>query len=192
MVRRLVSAAIAAAVISALFAGFGSAAVNVAQSGWAWGNPTPQGNTLHAIDFVQGRGYAAGDAGTVLRTDDGGATWTGLATGTSAQLFRLQVVDPETLVVMGGGGGCVLRRSDDGGKTFRKIFNLTEQGCTAPLDAFSFVDRQVGYLMAHDGNIFRTDDGGQTFARQTAVPGTQASNNNSGNQVVDVAFTGAD
>src|SRR4051812_20126765 len=192
MVRRLVSAAIAAAVISALFAGFGSAAVNVAQSGWAWGNPTPQGNTLHTIDFVQGRGYAAGDGGTVLRTDDGGTTWTGLATGTSAQLYRLQVIDPETLVVLGGNGGCVLRRSDDAGKTFHKLFNVTEQGCTAPLDSFTFVDRQGGYLMAHDRNIFRTSDGGQTFARPTAIPGTQANNNNTRNQVVDIAFTTAD
>jgi len=79
---------VAVALACALFATLGSASVNVAQSGWSWGSPTPQGNTLNSIDFVQGRGYAAGDAGTVLRTDDGGTTWTGLATGTSADLTR--------------------------------------------------------------------------------------------------------
>ena len=67
MARRLVLAALAAACACAGFATLGSASVNVAQSGWSWGNPTPQGNTLAQIDFVQGRGFAAGEAGTALR-----------------------------------------------------------------------------------------------------------------------------
>jgi hypothetical protein len=56
MARRLTFAALAAVVACAVSATFGSASVNVAQSGWSWGNPTPQGNTLVTIDFVQGRG----------------------------------------------------------------------------------------------------------------------------------------
>src|SRR5215208_6583584 len=162
MARRLSFAALAAAFACAIFATFGSASVNVAQSGWSWGNPTPQGNTLVAIDFVQGRGFAAGDAGTVLRTDDGGSTWTGLATGTSADLKRLQVLDPDTLTVLGG-EGCVLRRSDDAGKTFHKIFIVAEQNCPAPVETFTFVDRQTGYLLLRDGSVLRTSDAGQTF-----------------------------
>src|SRR3954465_15411969 len=90
------------------------AAVQVSQSGWFWGNPTPQGNTLRAVDFLSGRGYATGDAGTAPRTADGGATWAGLPTGPSAPLSRLQVVTPDVLIAQGG-DGCVIRRSDDGG-----------------------------------------------------------------------------
>ena len=189
--RRLAVAMLAAATALAVFISSGSAAVNVAQSGWSWGNPTPQGNTLTSIDFVQGRGYAAGTAGTVLRTDDGGTGWTGLATGTSADLNRLQVLDPDTITVMGG-NGCVLRRSDDAGATFHKIFIVAEQNCPAPVQAFTFVDKQTGYLLLQDGSVLRTTDAGQTFARQTAVPGTQASNNATGNKAVDIAFTGPD
>src|SRR3954467_4502452 len=155
MTRRLTLAALAAALSWAVFAPFGSASVNVAQSGWSWGSPTPQGNTLNSIDFVQGRGFAAGDAGTVLRTDDGGSIWTGLATGTSADLARLQVLDPETLTVLGGGGGG-LRRSDGAGKTFHKIFIVAEQNCPAPVEAFTFFDRQTGYLLLKDGSVLRT------------------------------------
>jgi photosystem II stability/assembly factor-like uncharacterized protein len=191
MTRRLVIAALAAAFVCAVFATFGAASVNVAQSGWSWGSPTPQGNTLNSIDFVQGRGYAAGEAGTVLRTDDGGATWSGLATGTSADLNRLQVLDPETLIALGG-DGCVLRRSDDAGATFRKVFIITEQNCAGPIEAFTFVDRQTGYLLVRGGNVYRTTDAGQTFSRQTAVPGSDSSNNPSGNRAVDIAFTSAD
>ena len=122
-------------VTAAIFAVLGVAlavagSVQVPRSGWSWGNPTPQGNNLRAIDFVGGRGYAVGVAGTALRTDDGGATWSGLATGTSADLTRLQIVDPDTVVILGG-DGCVLRRSDDGGKTFHRIFIVAEVNCPA-------------------------------------------------------------
>jgi photosystem II stability/assembly factor-like uncharacterized protein len=191
MARRLTLAALAATSACAVFATFGAASVNVAQSGWSWGSPTPQGNTLNSIDFVQGRGYAAGDAGTVLRTDDGGVNWTGLATGTSADLTRLQVIDPDTLMVLGG-DGCVLRRSDDAGATFRKVFIIVEQNCAGQIDSFTFVDRQTGYLLIRGGNVYRTTDGGQTFSRQTAIPGTESSNNPSGNRAIDIAFTSAD
>src|SRR3954454_23229428 len=191
MTRRLTFAALAAAVACAIFATFGSAAVNVAQSGWSWGKPTPQGNSLSSIDFVQGRGFAAGEAGAVLRTDDGGSSWSGLATGTAADLSRLQVLDPETLIVLGG-GGCVLRRSDDGGATFHKIFIAAEYLCPAPVQAATFFDKQTGYLLLRDGSLLRTSDGGASFARQTAVPGTEASNNAAGNSALDIAFTSAD
>src|SRR3954452_16564403 len=182
---------LSALIALAVLVGVGSAAVTVSQSGWSWGNPAPQGNTLRAIDFVQGRGYALGDAGTVMRSDDGGATWSGLYTGTSADLDRLQVIDPDTLVVLGG-GGCVLRRSDDGGATFHKIFIAAEYLCPAPVQAATFFDKQTGYLLLRDGSLLRTSDGGASFARQTAVPGTEASNNAAGNSALDIAFTSAD
>src|SRR5437773_3447379 len=192
MGRRLVPASsLAAVVVLVAFVALGTAAVNVSQSGWSWGNPAPQGNTLQALDFVQGRGFAAGDNGTVLRTDDGGASWTGLVTGTAADLTRLQVLDPQTLIVLSQ-GGCVLRRSDDAGATFRKIFIVAEQNCPTPVSSFTFVDRQIGYLLLRDGSVLRTGDGGQTFARQTALPGTQASNNSNGTSPIDIAFTGTD
>jgi photosystem II stability/assembly factor-like uncharacterized protein len=191
MARRLTLAALAATVACAVFATFGSASVNVAQSGWSWGNPSPQGNTLGQIDFVDGRGYAAGDQGTVLRTDDGGRTWTGLSTGTAASLTRLQVLDPDTLTVLSG-EGCVLRRSDDAGQTFHKIFIVAEQNCPTPVRAFTFVDRQTGYLLLADGSILRTTDAGQTFSRQTAIPGTAASTNGGAREAIDIAFTSAD
>ena len=45
------------------------------------GKPAPQGQTIRAIEFDGARGYAAGDFGTVLITEDSGATWNGAATG---------------------------------------------------------------------------------------------------------------
>ena len=168
-----------------------AAAVQVSQSGWQWGNPTPQGNTIRAMDFIAGRGYAIGDDGTALRTDDGGAGWTGLATGTSQDLSRLQAVTPDVLVVLGG-DGCVVRRSDDGGATFHKMFVLAETNCPDRVAASFFVTPQVGYLLLRDGNVLRTTDGGQTFGRGTAVPGTPASAAGGQGSPADAIFTSTD
>jgi photosystem II stability/assembly factor-like uncharacterized protein len=183
--------ALAAVLAGVLVAVASAASVQVPLSGWSWGNPTPQGNALSAIDFQAGRGYAVGAAGTALRTDDGGTTWSGLATGTSADLTRLQIVDPDIVVVLGG-GGCVLRRSDDGGKTFRKIFIVAESGCPDRVQSAFFVDKNIGYLLLRDGSVLRTADGGQSFSKQTAVPGTPASATGGNAAAADFVFTGPD
>jgi photosystem II stability/assembly factor-like uncharacterized protein len=189
--RRTLCALLGAACAAAALSAPAGAAVQVSQSGWFWGNPTPQGNTLRAVDFLSGRGYAVGDAGTALRTDDGGTTWSGLATGTSADLNRLQVVTPDVLVVQGG-DGCVLRRSDDGGKTFRRVYVLAETNCPNRVQAAYFVSPQVGYVLLRDGSVLRTTDAGDTFAKQTALPGTQVSPGGGNAQPVDLVFTSAD
>ena len=67
----------AAAVIAIVAAAPAGAAVQVGSSGWLWGNPLPQGNTVNALSFAGQTGYAAGDFGTILRTGDGGATRSG-------------------------------------------------------------------------------------------------------------------
>jgi photosystem II stability/assembly factor-like uncharacterized protein len=58
--------------------------------------------------------------------------------------------------------------------------------------AFTFVDKQTGYLLLRDGSVLLTRDGGQTFARQTAVPGTAASTGGGSAGPIDIAFTSPD
>ena len=171
----------------ALPAGAG-AAVGIGHSGWYWGNPLPQGNTLRAVELNGSRGYAAGEFGTLLRTEDAGATWSGIATGLTADLNRVGVIDADSLVV---GGGCTLRRSDDAGAHFRRLpFSASEARCSAQLVSFAFPADQVGYLLLSDGTVLRTADGGRTFARRTAVPGTPSPGGP--HTPSDIAFTGPD
>jgi photosystem II stability/assembly factor-like uncharacterized protein len=83
-VTRSYTTAVVVCVLLALLAvaGVSVAAVNVSDSGWSWGNPTPQGRTLRAIAFSGGVGYAVGNGGTVLSTSNAGSSWSGLTTGT--------------------------------------------------------------------------------------------------------------
>src|SRR3954447_11967001 len=92
------------------------ASVQVGSSGWQWGNPLPQGNTVRSMSFVGETGYAVGDFGTLLQTTDGGSTWTCLPAGTFSALTELQTLDANTLVA---GGGCVARLSTNGGQSFQ-------------------------------------------------------------------------
>src|SRR4051794_23071940 len=88
MGRKICAALIAFSALGA-FSSPAGGAVLVGHSGWYWGNPLPQGNTIKALDFSGGRGYAAGAFGTLLRTDDGGATWSGVTTGIVNDLSRV-------------------------------------------------------------------------------------------------------
>ena len=162
--------------------------VQVGTSGWQWGNPQPQGNTLNDMDFgAGGVGYAAGAGGTLLKTTDGGSSWTGLRSGTTTDLLQVQAVAPNTVIA---GGGCVARRSDDGGQTFTRIpFTPVESSCDAGLRSFSFIDPKVGFLLLQDGSVFQTTDGGQEFTPRTALPGTKAAGGSASPQAV--TFTSA-
>lgn len=183
MLKRCAFASVAAVLVAAtLVALAGAAPVRTSQSGWTWGSPTPQGNTLTAIDFAGGRGYAIGEFGTIIRTDDGGANWSGVRTGLTDDLTELRVIDADAFVA---GGGCTLLRSLDGGTTIRRVRFNPSANCASPLAALHFPTRDIGYLVRADGSILRTDDGGSRFSSGARIPSS------SGGPPNDAWFTDA-
>lgn len=189
--RRLALAAAAALPIAAAVIGPAVAETTVGHSGWNWGNPQPQGHTLHAVEFANAaRGYAAGEFGTLLRTDDGGASWRGVSTGTTFSLTKLRAIDANSVVI---GSGCLLRRSDDGGQSFRRLlFTSSESSCPAGIAAFHFPTSQTGFLLLADGTVVQTANGGASFSGRQAVPGTQATHPTSTPATpTDIFFTDA-
>jgi photosystem II stability/assembly factor-like uncharacterized protein len=159
-------------------------------AGWFWGNPVPQGNTLRAVTFAGNRGYAVGDFGTVMRSDDRGESWTGVTTATTASLHLVDAISPDTIVV---GGGCVVQRSDDAGRSFTPLpWRPTGAGCPVRLRSLAFPSSEVGYLVLSDGTVVRTRDGGTTWVRRTAVPGTPATQRGTATHPTDVQFPTTD
>ena len=169
---RLIGALACAAGLLAVIPALAPASVQVGSSGWQWGNPLPQGNTLRAISFAGLDGYAAGDFGTLLHTADGGATWSGLRSGTFTNLTEVQAIDAQAVFAA---GGCVARRSDDGGATFVRVpFTPVESSCKEQFAAGWFINRLTGFLALTDGTVLRTDNNGDTFAQKNPLPGTRA------------------
>src|SRR3954447_24814797 len=182
---RLFLAAFAAALI---VPGAAQAApVEVAHAGWTWGSPRPQGDNLAALAFMGQRGYAVGEFGTMLRTDDGGSSWSGVSTGLTEDLDQVRMISPDSVVVA---GGCPVRRSDDGGRTFRRLpWTASDARCTAGVASLAFPTPAIGYLLLHNGNVLRSSDSGRTWSRRTAVPGTPATSEASRVDPTDIAFT---
>jgi photosystem II stability/assembly factor-like uncharacterized protein len=159
------------AVLFMLLAAPAGAAVSTNQSGWLWGSPEPQGNTLTAVEFSAGTGYAAGHWGTLLRTEDGGGSWDTVRTGVTLDFAHLEMISSDSVVVA---SQCAARRTDDGGRTFRRLsFTSNERTCGRPLLDLSFPSSDVGYLLSSDGRMLRTADGGRSFSQRTVVPNEQ-------------------
>src|SRR5689334_14825561 len=167
-----------------------AAPVEVAHAGWTWGSPLPQGDNLTSIAFQGQRGYAVGEFGTMLRTDDGGSTWSGVSTGLTEDLDQVRMISPDSVVIA---GGCPVRRSDDGGKTFRRLpWTASDAKCTAGVSSLAFPNATVGYLLLGNGNVLRSSDSGKTWSRRTAVPGTPATSEASRISPTDLEFTATD
>jgi photosystem II stability/assembly factor-like uncharacterized protein len=163
------------------------AGVTAGNTGWSWSNPQPQGNTLTRVETVAGRAYVGGASGTLLRSDNGGATWTGIRSGLTTDIVAVRAISADSVVFA---SDCALRRTDDGGVTVKRLpWGSNDISCPSPIVAVSFPTPLVGYLLLQSGDVMATTDGGDSWKKQTAAPTSKASGG--GNFVVDIAFTSA-
>jgi photosystem II stability/assembly factor-like uncharacterized protein len=125
------------------------------------------------IDFSDATtGWLATDAGTVLRSGDGGRTWK-VAKVFTPQVKAIAAGDAEHAWVIcdaaGAAGeptGAYVFRTSNGGATWQR----TGFG-DAELSDVSFSDARHGVLVALD-RIWTTADGGETWALRRSVPMT--------------------
>ncbi len=115
--------------------------------------------------------WASGNQGTVIKTTDGGATWTKLVVPDSADLdFRdIQAFDEKVAYVLSIGPGERSRiyKTLDGGSTW--TLQHTNRDPKGFLDAIAFWDADHGLALGDpvDGRyvILATDDGGKTWTK---------------------------
>ena len=71
---------------------------SLAQEGWFWQNPLPQGNSLWSVVFFTevNTGTVVGTEGTILRTTDGGVNWIAQSSGTTNHLYGVSFTDANT------------------------------------------------------------------------------------------------
>lgn len=113
--------------------------------------------------------WAAGSAGTVLRTTDGGRTWADVSPEDAAELeFRdVEAFDARRAVVLaiGEGEASRLLRTEDGGRSWTESFRNTDP--RAFYDCVAFFDSRNGLAMSDpvDGRfrILSTRDGGRSW-----------------------------
>jgi photosystem II stability/assembly factor-like uncharacterized protein len=107
-------------------------------------------------------GVTAGDNAAILRTTDGGVTWSPASVSAGVIGFTdVAFADASTVVVVGEG---VTRRSTDGGQTFSAV-------ATPPGAAFrvAFGSSQNGVVVGSGNQVFWTADGGQNWSAGTGT-----------------------
>jgi len=125
--------------------------------------------SLRGISAVDDRtAWASGSNGTVIRTVDGGSTWTLLPVpGAETTDFRdIEAFGPDTAVVMGIDRPAKIFRTADGGKTWTRTYCDDSPGIF--LDGLAFADENYGLAAGDpmDGRFFilSTTDGGASWA----------------------------
>ena len=120
--------------------------------------------------------WASGTGGTVIRTADGGKTWTALEVpGGGALDFRdIDAVDARTAYVLSIGSGDASRiyKTSDAGRTWTLQFQNADP--RAFFDAMAFRDARHGFAVsdAVDGRliVIRTEDGGAHWTPVSGLP----------------------
>ena len=128
---------------------------------WSWVQPRPQGNQLTGVDFVDGAvGWAVGTYGTILRSTDGGVTWTQQVTPTTANLYGVAAIDGRTAWAVGQAGTVLCTR--DGGRTWR----AQDSHVTTTFFSVTAVSAKKAWAVGDRGLVRATEDGGKTWRRQ--------------------------
>ncbi len=132
--------------------------------------PTGTASRLRGLSPVsRDTAWASGSLGTVLRTGDGGRTWTNVSPPDTADLqFRdIEAFDARTALILSIGEGDASRvyRTEDGGRSWAETYRNDEP--RAFYDCMAFFDRRHGLAMSDpvDGRfrILSTGDGGRTW-----------------------------
>ncbi|MGH2959273.1 MAG: YCF48-related protein, partial [Solirubrobacterales bacterium] len=167
-------------------AGPAAAAIPAGNTGWSWANPLPQGNALDTIAVSGGRVWAGGATGTLLRSDDGGASWIATRTGLLDDIRTIEAISPTSVVFA---GRCALRRTDDGGATVKRLaWGSSDDTCPAQIRAVTFPSPLIGYLLLTNGDVYATGDGGDSWNKRGVAPGSTATGGT--DAVRDIEFTG--
>jgi photosystem II stability/assembly factor-like uncharacterized protein len=125
----------------------------------------PRGSDLAAVVFVDAlHGWAVGDSGNIVATQDGGATWRAQTSTTTQRLAGVAFVDKLRGWVVGDFG--TILATTDGGATWHEQF--PQAGTRVQLVAVAFPDSLHGWAVGGStrGVLLSTSDGGVSWNTQ--------------------------
>jgi len=136
---------------------------------WQYQDSTSMFIGIHAVD--ESTVWAAGSAGRVVRSSDGGATWsTMFVPGADSVQFRdVHAFDDMTAYVLSIGNGTDSRiyKTSDGGENWELSFQNENEN--AFFDCFSFWTPDNGFAFSDsfegEFTLIKTEDGGATWPR---------------------------
>ena len=123
-------------------------------------------DNLTGIQFINNLlGYIWGENGKILKTTDGGITWSSLTTGVTNNIMKAQFIDANTAFFMANNN---LYKTTDGGQLWNLV---TLPGGSISFKDFHFFDSQTGQIVGNitspsiSGYVHQTADGGSTWSQ---------------------------
>jgi len=132
---------------------------------WEWINPATTSNRLNSVAQINDRkAVVVGEFGTILRTSDGGNSWSTQWSGTSFDLNEVHFADSLAGTAVGD-HGVILRTVNGGTDWYEQV-----SGTNLDLESVFFVDESNGVVGGRDGTMLHTSDGGSTWAEIGPAP----------------------
>jgi photosystem II stability/assembly factor-like uncharacterized protein len=122
---------------------------------------------LYGINFTDDNtGSVVGSNGSILRTTDGGETWTPQTSGTEADLWDVFFISADTGWAVGGslgsfGEGVILQTTDGGNNWIAQTYPNNNV-----IFGVFFTDANTGTAVSGYGDIFHTKTGGMTWIEE--------------------------
>ena len=127
---------------------------------WTELNPKVPRVDYLGINFInKDTGWAVGDLGALIKTTDGGSSWTVGETNTTTPILKVRSFNGQ-LVIASGFNGLILR-STDGGETFTQVTS----GVTGDLWGLQMINDNLGWSCGTSNSLVKTTDGGLTWQR---------------------------
>lgn len=142
--------------------------------GWAGGRQGLAGKDLNAVYFLDSRrGWVAGDGGLVMRTRDGGRTWTRQTVETRQSFNDVYFRNEEDGYLL---AASQIFTTEDGGETWSPSarFYAETFGAEPELYSVRFTSKRRGWIVGSlsrgenviDSLVLSTDDGGASWQRK--------------------------
>lgn len=132
---------------------------------------------FNRVDFADHlNGMAVGSYYSIIKTDDGGETWTDLSPGAEFPYFTFTDVsysDVSNCFIAGSyWGDPFLLHSADGGLSWDTAFQTKEWA----FSRVQFVDENTGFLSGDGNYFFKSTDGGENWEQIVVDPGLEGFN----------------
>jgi len=147
----------------------------LAQDNWFWQNPFPNGNRLNDVHvFDQNTAIAVGDFGRVMKTNNGGASWSEQNNAGGAFILNsVSFINADTGWAVGRDEyfrGYLLKTTNGGASWVTQ--KIAEPG-SEDFYSVHFIDAKTGWAVGYDRHIFsgsfgivyKTTDGGSTWSK---------------------------
>ena len=123
-------------------------------------------NNLHSVFFIDAyTGYAVGTGGLIIKTIDGGISWTPQVSHTSDSLNSVFFVNPNIGFAVGQ-NGTILKTTNG-----QNIWSSQVSNTTNYLFSVSFTNVNQGNIVGFSDIFLHTSDGGNTWTSQTGPLG---------------------